>query len=252
MAEALLLSGDARGAARVYLDYCSDVDEAVAALAEGREWVEAARVARHSKRPDLLPTTVLPSLEEAAAASRADVEARRDRLQYIGVRLAAIREEEKERQRKVEEDADGRGGADVDDAASDWSRSHAPSASSKGSRASSHRTGSSRSSRSAKSGKTRSSARVPKEGDPWEEEYLLKTRADLVPTRALRQGLRRLLDALVVLDKVDTAAALQAAFAALENFVQEHGLGVLALEPSPPADPVWRLAFLDPPPGMKA
>ena len=79
IAEALRVGGDCRGAARVYLDYCSDVDEAVAALAEGRECVEAARVACRGKRADLVPTTVLPSLEEAQGAAAEDLDARLDR-----------------------------------------------------------------------------------------------------------------------------------------------------------------------------
>ena len=79
IAQALRVGGDCRGAARVYLDYCADVDEAVAALAEGREWVEAARVARRGKRADLLPTTVVPSLEEAEAAAGLDFEDRLSR-----------------------------------------------------------------------------------------------------------------------------------------------------------------------------
>ena len=42
----------------MYLDYCIDVDEAVSTLSEGREWIEAARVARRCKRNDLISTTV--------------------------------------------------------------------------------------------------------------------------------------------------------------------------------------------------
>ena len=80
MAEALRVGGDCRSAARVYLDYCADVDEAVAALTEGREWVEAARVARRAKRADLVPTTVVPSLEEAEGAAAQDLDARLQRL----------------------------------------------------------------------------------------------------------------------------------------------------------------------------
>jgi hypothetical protein len=82
----------------------------------------------------------------------------------------------------------------------------APSASSKGTRAS---TASSRSSRSSKSNKTRSSGRVPKEGDPWEEDYLIKNRPALIPTKRLRQDLRRLLEALVIFGQHDKAAYLQ-------------------------------------------
>ena len=79
-------------------------------------------------------------------------------------------------------------------------------ASSKGTRAS---TASARSSRSSKSNKTRSSGRVPKEGDPWEEDYLIKNRPALIPTKGLRQDLRRLLEALVLFGKHDKAASLQ-------------------------------------------
>ncbi len=85
-------------------------------------------------------------------------------------------------------------------------KKQAPSASSKGTRAS---TGSSRSSRSSKSNKTRSSGRVPKEGDPWEEDYLIKNRPALIPTKRLRQDMRRLLEALVMFGKHDKAASLQ-------------------------------------------
>ena len=122
MAEALRLAGDARGAARLYLDYCVDVDEGVAALVEGREWVEAARVARRGKRPDLIPTNVLPSLSEAEAGMVQDVEARLEKLKYVAQRLAAI-QVEKEKLRKAEEEENMHGHADIDDAASDWSRS---------------------------------------------------------------------------------------------------------------------------------
>lgn len=244
MAEALRLSGDARGAARLYVDYCSDVDEGVASLSEAREWVEAARVARKGKRADLIATTVLPSLAEADAATAQDIDSRLERLQYIAQRLGAIKaEEEKQRQAmEAESKAAEDEGRDVDDAASDWSRSQAPSASAKSSRASTH---SSRSSRSSKSNKTRSSARVPKEGDPWEEAYLIKARPPLVPTVAFRQGMRQMLEALVVFGMPQQAAGLQAKFAALEDYVENHDLGALALDPPPPSAADWRIAFLD-------
>ena len=51
------------------------MDEAVAALVEGREWVEAGRVARKSKRADLLPTTVITALSEAHVAMAHEVQA---------------------------------------------------------------------------------------------------------------------------------------------------------------------------------
>jgi len=54
------------------------------------------------------------------------------------------------------------------------------------SRASSARSSKSgRSSRSSRTNKTRSSTRVPKEGDPWEGEYLETTRVALIPTQAI-------------------------------------------------------------------
>ena len=40
---------------------------------EGREWVEAGRVARKSKRADLLPTTVITALSEAHVAMEQEV-----------------------------------------------------------------------------------------------------------------------------------------------------------------------------------
>jgi hypothetical protein len=46
----------------------------VAALVEGREWIEAGRVARKSKRADLLPTTVITALSEAHVAMEQEVE----------------------------------------------------------------------------------------------------------------------------------------------------------------------------------
>jgi len=248
MAEALRLAGDSRGAARLYLDYCADVDEGVAALSEGREWVEAARVARCGKRQDLIPTTVLPSLLEAHTATLQDVDARLERLEYIAQRLVAI-EVDKQAQLAAERryaDGEGGDGHDVDDAASDWSRSQAPSASSKGTH-STHSSHSSRSSRSSKSNKTRSSARVPKEGDPWEEDYLNKTRPPLVPTRGFREALRSLLEALVMFAESSHAATLQLRFAKLEDYVLQHELGGLAVEPPPPTASDWKITFLDAP-----
>ncbi len=41
---------------------------------EGREWIEAGRVARKSKRADLLPTTVISALSEAHVAMEQEVE----------------------------------------------------------------------------------------------------------------------------------------------------------------------------------
>ena len=41
---------------------------------EGREWIEAGRVARKSKRADLLPTTVITALSEAHVAMEQEVE----------------------------------------------------------------------------------------------------------------------------------------------------------------------------------
>lgn len=244
MAEALRLAGDARGAARLYLDYCSDVDEGVASLSEAQDWVEAARVARKGKRADLVATTVLPSLTDAHLTTAQDIDSRLERLQYIAQRLVAIAAEEEKQQkaREAETKAAVDDGHGIDDAASDWSRSQAPSASSKGSRASSH---SSRSSRSSKSNKTRSSARVPKEGDPWEHDYLIKTRPPLVPTVALGRGIRRLLEALLIFGMARQAADLQAKFATLEHYVVSQGLTGLALEPPVPSAADWKIAFLE-------
>jgi len=50
---------------------------------------------------------------------------------------------------------------------------------------------------------------VPKEGDPWEEDYLNKTRPPLVPTRGFREALRSLLEALVMFAESSQAATLQ-------------------------------------------
>ena len=50
---------------------------------------------------------------------------------------------------------------------------------------------------------------MPKEGDPWEEDYLIKNRPALIPTKAFRQDMRRLLEALVLFAKHPQAAGLQ-------------------------------------------
>ena len=50
---------------------------------------------------------------------------------------------------------------------------------------------------------------MPKEGDPWEEDYLIKNRPALIPTKAFRQDLRRLLQALVLFAKPHQAAGVQ-------------------------------------------
>ncbi len=54
----------------------TDADEAVLALCEGREWVEAGERARAVGRPDLELTVVVPSLLEAAEGAVSDCESR--------------------------------------------------------------------------------------------------------------------------------------------------------------------------------
>lgn len=61
LADAAAAGGDASSAAAMLLEYCADVDGAVAALAAGREWREALRLAHARHRGDLVDTVVAPS-----------------------------------------------------------------------------------------------------------------------------------------------------------------------------------------------
>eukprot|EP00288_Rhodomonas_lens_P013321 CAMPEP_0177706240 /NCGR_PEP_ID=MMETSP0484_2-20121128/9121_1 /TAXON_ID=354590 /ORGANISM="Rhodomonas lens, Strain RHODO" /LENGTH=1245 /DNA_ID=CAMNT_0019217691 /DNA_START=54 /DNA_END=3791 /DNA_ORIENTATION=- len=244
-AEAMREAGDGRGAARVYLEYCKDVEEAVMALCEARGWVEAGRVAQRHGRADLVPTCVAPSLDEAATACAEDVARRDEALHKVVERLAEVakekqaKEEEEARRREDGEDEDGEGGSGLGDDRSERSVANQSQASvhSKSSR-------SSRSSRSSKSNKTRSSARVPKPGDPWEEEYLIAQRASLLPTDAYKRDFGRVVEALALSGLRQRARELQAQLRALEAWIALLNLDAFLPPPPPPPDLVWHTVSL--------
>jgi hypothetical protein len=78
-------------AARILLEYCSDVDGAVRVLTDGRQFVEAMRVARLHAREALVRERVLPFLLTSARGLAAKLAQRRAELVASCARLRVLR-----------------------------------------------------------------------------------------------------------------------------------------------------------------
>lgn len=68
LAEGLVESRDYGAAARICLDYLSDVETAARHCCKGYQFAEAIRIVTLHKRPELLESTVDPGLVEGSAA----------------------------------------------------------------------------------------------------------------------------------------------------------------------------------------
>ncbi|KAH9089560.1 hypothetical protein Ae201684P_007728 [Aphanomyces euteiches] len=68
MAEELLQQNDPKysAAARIYIDYCQDIDEGIATFVTGRLYQEALQQALLHQRSDLVETDVQPAVDQAA------------------------------------------------------------------------------------------------------------------------------------------------------------------------------------------
>ncbi|KAF8522598.1 IkappaB kinase complex IKAP component [Hysterangium stoloniferum] len=67
-------------AARVFLDYADDVDEAISSFVRGSAWSEARRISTLHKRGDLLESVILPGTLEARSAIGDEIAEVRDLL----------------------------------------------------------------------------------------------------------------------------------------------------------------------------
>lgn len=85
-------------AARVFLDYAEDVEEAVVALLDGSLWEESTRLLHLHGRCDLLETHLLPGLLEAHESRLALFDELHSNFTHHSSRLVVVRETKKQKQ----------------------------------------------------------------------------------------------------------------------------------------------------------
>ncbi|KAJ0404018.1 hypothetical protein P43SY_001412 [Pythium insidiosum] len=86
---------DVEAAARLLVDYCADVDEAVALLVKHKLWDDALRVAGRHGRQDLVETDVEPGVRRAADALQDEIATRQREYVAHWRRLTTIREQKR-------------------------------------------------------------------------------------------------------------------------------------------------------------
>ncbi|TMW64229.1 hypothetical protein Poli38472_012851 [Pythium oligandrum] len=86
---------DLLAAARIYVEYCEDLDEAVALLVKHKHWDESVRLAYLHQRADLIETDIEPGVHAAADAVLDDLKQRESEYVKHWTRLATIREQKR-------------------------------------------------------------------------------------------------------------------------------------------------------------
>ncbi|ETV77583.1 hypothetical protein, variant [Aphanomyces astaci] len=125
LAEELVNRNELKDAARIYIEYCQDVDEGIATLLLGRYYADALHMALLHNRSDLVETDVHPAVEQAAVDVEEEYEAKLESFQTHWTRLTTLRDQIRLfRLHGI----DGKAAADDDDGAKDSASSAAASA----------------------------------------------------------------------------------------------------------------------------
>ncbi|RHY96837.1 hypothetical protein DYB35_003078 [Aphanomyces astaci] len=93
LAEELVNRNELKDAARIYIEYCQDVDEGIATLLLGRYYADALHMALLLNRSDLVETDVHPAVEQAALDVEEEYEAKLESFQTHWTRLTTLRDQ---------------------------------------------------------------------------------------------------------------------------------------------------------------
>ncbi|RHZ32483.1 hypothetical protein DYB37_006795, partial [Aphanomyces astaci] len=93
LAEELVNRNELKDAARIYIEYCQDVDEGIATLLLGRYYADALHMALLLNRSDLVETDVHPAVEQAALDLEEEYEAKLESFQTHWTRLTTLRDQ---------------------------------------------------------------------------------------------------------------------------------------------------------------
>ncbi|CEG39723.1 elongator complex protein 1 [Plasmopara halstedii] len=237
---------------RIYVEYCNDIDEAVALLVTHQQWSEALRIAYLHRRNDLVESDVEPGLLHSCNEVMEEIERKETQYTKHFKRLTDIREQKRlfklhgidgTRWDHVDTDAGSiHSGASsaVDSALSYTSVSSVGSHNSAASignfsmqslsmATASHFYATQSLRDASKNAKhngrysRRERRKRMKEGSAEEEAYVEQQLLELRPNASLAREIRGLLEMLLLFNRVQEAQKLQSQFAQFEQCVEQMG-----------------------------
>ncbi|EFJ06936.1 hypothetical protein SELMODRAFT_134482 [Selaginella moellendorffii] len=219
--EELQAMGQPKEAARVALDYCKDVKDAVGLLIEARDWMEVLRLCYLHAQPDIVDTIVQPAAVECANGLVGQFQEGVEKVGKYCARFVAVHQRRVLLEAKIKSDQ-GEDRFDDDTASEASSNLSGMSVYTRGTA----RTAATGRTRARRQGKVRA-------GSPGEELALVEHLKNMAISPQLADELRPLLQILVFVKREDLSCKLQQAASKFQatqaeamRAVEENGITV--------------------------
>ncbi|KAL6043697.1 Elongator complex protein 1 [Balamuthia mandrillaris] len=208
-------------AAAVLERYAEDPEESLVTLLLGRHFQEALRLAHFHSRTDLIPTHVQPSVQETYKFFVRKVTKRQQKFVRYADRLVVVRQQKLRLREELEQNMGGGGGGGVRSEYGDFgdnlfeTSSEVSHTSTQQSDRSSAYTSTYASTVVSEGGTKRRSGRqrrkkvTGREGGPHEEEWLVTTLSNLIPSEKFQEEVHETLQMLVYFGQLEEGQELQ-------------------------------------------